>query len=173
MRRTVLLELLAAVERGEVNANDACERLASLPYEDIGHARIDHHRSIRTGLPEVIYAAGKSAEQTTEIFERMAAAGSDVLATRVTPETAEAVLREIPSAVYHSAAQAITLKQSADAPRGEIAVLCAGTSDIRVAEEAAVTAELFGVNVARLFDVGVAGLHRLLAVREKLAARVV
>jgi pyridinium-3,5-biscarboxylic acid mononucleotide synthase len=170
MTRTALLELLAAVERGELDAGNACDRLAALPFENIGHARIDHHRNLRTGLPEVIYAAGKSPEQTAEIFQRMAVAGSDVLATRVTSEIAEAVLREVPSAVYHRGAQAITLKQSATDPRGHITVLCAGTSDIRVAEEAAVTAEVFGVTVTRLYDVGVAGLHRLLAVRDQLAA---
>lgn len=169
MNRNLLLELLASVERGHLNAEQACERLAHLPFEDIGHTRIDHHRALRSGLPEVIYAAGKSPEQTTEIFGRMAAAGSDVLATRADEPTATAVLKAVPAAVYHTQARAITLRQSPAAiAEGHIAVVCAGTSDLTSAEEAAVTAELFGARVTRLYDVGVAGLHRLLAVRDQL-----
>lgn len=171
MNRSTLLDLLAAVERGDLTPAAASDRLVNLPFEDLGHAKIDHHRSLRSGLPEVIYAAGKSAAQTSEIFARMAAAGSDVLATRVDEETARQVLVDVPAAVYHSQARAITLGQSqAAGPRGRIAVVCAGTSDISIAEEAAVTAELFNSSVTRLYDVGVAGLHRLLAVREQLAS---
>lgn len=171
MNRSRLLELLASVERGEVSPEAASERLASLPFEDIGHARIDHHRSLRSGLPEVIYAAGKSPEQTAEIFARMAAAGSDVLATRVDEAAVARVQSQIPSAVYHGQARALSLRQSPQAEtRGHIAVVCAGTSDLSVAEEAAVTAELFGAQVTRLYDVGVAGLHRLLAVRDQLVS---
>jgi NCAIR mutase (PurE)-related protein len=170
MNRSTLLDLLAAVERGDVTPAAATERLANLPFEDLGHTKIDHHRTLRNGLPEVIYAAGKSAEHTTEIFARMVAAGSDVLATRADEATAEHVLKRIPGAIYHSQARAITLRQSQAAKtHGHIAVVCAGTSDVPVAEEAAVTAELFNVFVTRLYDVGVAGLHRLLTVREKLA----
>jgi len=169
MNRSTLLDLLAAVERGDVTPQAASERLANMPYEDIGHARIDHHRALRNGLPEVIYAAGKTPEQTAEIFARMAAAGSDVLATRVDLETQKAVKDAAPGAVFHETARAMTLKQTTqDGPKGHIAVLCAGTSDLPVAEEAAVTAEIFGAQVTRLYDVGVAGLHRLLSVRESL-----
>jgi NCAIR mutase (PurE)-related protein len=169
MNRSTLLELLASVERGSLSVEQACERLAHLPFEDIGHARIDHHRALRSGLPEVIYAAGKSPEQTAEIFSRMAAAGSDVLATRADEPTAAAVLASVPTAVYHSQARAIALRQSpASTTGGHIAVVCAGTSDLMSAEEAAVTAELFGARVTRLYDVGVAGLHRLLSVRDQL-----
>ncbi len=171
MNKTTLLELLASVDRGDLAPAQAADRLATLPYEDIGHTRIDHHRALRLGLPEVIYAQDKSPAQTAEIFSRMAASGGDVLATRANQSTAEAVLAAIPAAVYHAQARAITLKQSpAEEPKGHIAVVCAGTSDIPTAEEAAVTAELFNVQVTRLYDVGVAGLHRLLAVREQLAA---
>ncbi len=170
MNKATLLELLAAVQSGSIAPAAASERLANLPYEDLGHARIDHHRTLRTGLPEVIYAQNKSPEQTTEIFTRMAAAGSDVLATRVDASTAAAVLAQNPTAHYHPQARAITLKQSTAAePKGHIAILSAGTSDQPIAEEAAVTAELFNTRVTRLYDVGVAGLHRLLSVRDQLA----
>lgn len=169
MNRNTLLDLLAAVERGDVTPADASERLASLPFEDIGHTRIDHHRALRSGLPEVIYAAGKSPEQTSEIFARMAAAGSDVLATRADKATAVRVLETVPEAIHHLQARAITLRQSKERTVcGHVAVVCAGTSDLSIAEEAAVTADLFGARVTRLYDVGVAGLHRLLAVHEQL-----
>jgi NCAIR mutase (PurE)-related protein len=169
MTKDTLLELLAAVQSGAITPSVATDRLANLPYEDLGHARIDHHRSLRTGLPEVIYAHGKSAKQTSEIFTRMAAAGTDVLATRADAATAATVLAAIPAATYHAEARAITLRQSVTKDtEGHIAILTAGTSDQPVAEEAAVTAELFNTRVTRLYDVGVAGLHRLLSVRDQL-----
>jgi len=165
-----LLKLLAEVERGGLTAEAAAERMKSLPFEDIGHTRVDHHRSLRLGLPEVIFAAGKTAEQTAEIFDRLAAAGVDVLATRAEPSTAELVLARFPQANYNRTARTISLRQTAHStqPGGHVAIVCAGTSDVPVAEEAAVTAETFGVRVTRIFDVGVAGLHRLLAVRDDL-----
>jgi NCAIR mutase (PurE)-related protein len=170
MNKVSLLELLAAVQSGTLTPSAASERLANLPYEDLGHARIDHHRTLRTGLPEVIYAQNKSPEQTAEIFTRMAASGIDVLATRADFPTAEAVHAAAPAAVYHQQARAITLKQTPpEEPKGHIAILTAGTSDQPIAEEAAVTAELFNAKVTRLYDVGVAGVHRLLAVRDQLA----
>jgi hypothetical protein len=170
MNPTALLELLAEIQRGTLSPEAASQRLANLPFEDLGHARIDHHRTLRNGLPEVIYAAGKSPAQTAEIFTRMAATGVDVLATRADESTAEAVLAAVPKAIHHPQARALTLRQSPPSdPRGHIAVVCAGTSDLPIAEEAAITAELFNTRVTRLYDVGVAGIHRLLAVREKLA----
>ncbi len=170
MDRTNLLSLLADVERGDLAPGAAADRLRDLPYESLDFARIDHHRALRTGLPEVIYGAGKTPEQTSAIFARMAAAGQDVLATRVDPLTAAAVLALAPEASHNATARTLALRQSAPQPqRGHIAILCAGTSDLPVAEEAAVTAELFGSRVTRLYDVGVAGLHRLLAVRQDLA----
>jgi NCAIR mutase (PurE)-related protein len=170
MTPTTLLQLLAEVERNTLTPEAAAARLATLPFEDLGHARIDHHRTLRTGLPEVIYAAGKTPAQTAEIFLSMAATGADVLATRATPDHAAAVVAETPAALYNETARTITLRQSPSVePVGHIAVLCAGTSDLPVAEEAAITAELFGCRVTRLYDVGVAGLHRLLAVRPQLA----
>ncbi len=171
MKKASLLELLAAVQSGTLTPAAATERLANLPYEDLGHARIDHHRSLRTGLPEVIYAQNKSPEQTTEIFTRMAASGIDVLATRVDAPTAALVVASLPAAVYNQQARTVTLKQSpSNEPTGHIAILSAGTSDQPVAEEAAVTAQLFNTRVTRLYDVGVAGLHRLLDVREQLVS---
>ena len=166
-----LLTLLAQVERGELAPAAAAARLAELPFEDLGHTRVDHHRSLRSGLPEVIYAAGKTPEQTVAIFASLAASGVDVLATRADEQTARAVLDHFPAAIHHPVARTIALRQSpAGEQRGRIAVVCAGTSDLPVAEEAAVTAEVFGVSVTRLYDVGVAGLHRLLAVRDQLIA---
>jgi NCAIR mutase (PurE)-related protein len=171
MDKHVLLELLAAVERGETTPEAASDRLAGLPFEDIGHTRIDHHRSLRTGLPEVIYAAGKTPSQVAEIFAHMAAAGTSVLATRVSAEGVAAVQAMVPGTTHNELARTVTLGASAASGSGTlpcIAVLCAGTSDLPVAEEAAVTAEHFGSRVIRLYDVGVAGVHRLLAVRDQL-----
>lgn len=169
MNRSAVLDLLAQVERGGLSAGAAAERLATLPFEDIGHTRIDHHRSLRVGLPEVIYARGKSPEQTAAIFERLAASGVDVLATHANQATAQLVVAAHPQARYHAVAKLLTLRQSPSAEqRGQVAVLCAGTSDLPVAEEAAFSAEAFGVRVSRFYDVGVAGLHRLLSVHESL-----
>ncbi len=169
MTRSSILELLAQVERGELTPGDAANRLATLPYEDIGHTRIDHHRSLRSGLPEVIYARGKSPQQTAAIFDRLAASGVDVLATRVDEASAKLVLASHPEAQYHAAPKLLSLRQSGDGEqRGHIAVVCAGTSDLSVAEEAAICAQTFGALVSRFYDVGVAGLHRLLAVNDSL-----
>jgi len=170
MTSSALLELLAEVERGTLTPQAAAQRLSTLPFEDLGHARVDHHRSLRIGLPEVVFAAGKTAEQTVEIFTSLAADGVDVLATRAEPATAQAVLARHPAAIYNPVARTVALRQSAGTsePKGHVAVVCAGTSDLPVAEEAAVTAETFGTRVTRLYDVGVAGLHRLLAVRDDL-----
>jgi len=171
MKRDDLLKILSEVERGGMSPVAAAERLASLPFEDLGHARVDHHRSLRSGLPEVIYAAGKTQEQTLEIFGSLLADGVDVLVTRVEPEVADALVAAYPGAVHHAAARTVGLRQTpASEGKGHVAVVCAGTSDLPVAEEAAVTAETFGARVTRLYDVGVAGLHRLLAVRNDLVA---
>ena len=169
MTRSSILELLAQVERGELTTRDAADRLATLPFEDIGHTRIDHHRSLRSGLPEVIYARGKSPQQTAAIFDRLAASGVNVLATHADEATAQLVFAAHPEAQYHAVAKLVVLRQSKDEDgRGHIAVVCAGTSDLPVAEEAAIAAETFGMRVSRFYDVGVAGLHRLLAVNESL-----
>lgn len=167
--------LLKEVREGQTGVADALEKLRNLPFEDLGFAKLDHHRALRTGMPEVIFAAGKTTVQVTSIFERMAKAGGNVLATRASREMFEAVLKIEPRAEFHEAARAITLSQNATVPtgKGTIAVVCAGTSDLPVAEEAAVTARLMGNEVELIADVGVAGIHRLLAQRTSLqSARV-
>ena len=170
MKPNSLLDILSSVECGTLSPHAAAERLKSLPFEDLGHTRVDHHRSLRSGLPEVIYAAGKTPEQPLAIFSSLVASGVDALATRVDNATADLLLDHFSTASYSQAARTVALRQSAPAPTlGRVAVLCAGTSDLPVAEEAAVTAETFNAQVTRLYDVGVAGLHRLLAVREQLA----
>ena len=170
-----LLELLSALQQGRTSVDDVIALLTNLPYEDLEFAKIDHHRPLRTGLPEVIYAEGKTDAQVLDIFARMAAAGGNVLATRISPAAADAVRRKFSAAAHHAIARTLTLRQVERPPRpGTLAILCAGTSDLPVAEEAAVTAELLGNTIARVYDVGVAGLHRLLAQKEVLAdARVI
>ena len=165
-----LLELLTALQQGRTTPKDVFARLRDLPYEDLDFAKIDHHRPLRTGMPEVIYAEGKTDAQVLEIFARMTAAGGNVLATRISPSAAAAVRAKFPAATHHDLARTLTLRQEDPSPRsGILAVLCAGTSDLPVAEEAAITAEFMGNKVTRAFDVGVAGLHRLLAQKELLA----
>jgi pyridinium-3,5-biscarboxylic acid mononucleotide synthase len=167
--------LLNQVREGHTGVADALERLRNLPFEDLGFAKLDHHRALRTGMPEVIFSAGKTTVQVASIFERMAKAGGNVLATRASREMFDAVLKIESRAKFHEAARAITLTQNADIPagKGTIAVVCAGTSDLPIAEEAAVTARLMGNDVELIADVGVAGIHRLLAQRTSLqSARV-
>ena len=162
-------QLLTQIRDGKLTPEEGATRLATLPYEDLGYAKIDHHRALRTGMPEVIYGAGKTDEQVAAIFARMAASGSDVLATRVTPTAADAVLAAHRSALHQPVARTVSLRQQAlPTHGGRVLVLCAGTSDLPVAEEAAVTAEFFGHEVERITDVGVAGLHRLLAHHARL-----
>jgi NCAIR mutase (PurE)-related protein len=166
--------LLTAVREGKTDVAEALERLRNLPFEDMGFAKLDHHRALRTGMPEVIFASGKTDTQVAKIFARMAAAGGNVLATRASRACFEAVAEAEPRAEYHETAKCITLSQaSAVVGKGTVAVVCAGTSDLPVAEEAAVTARLMGNTVELIADVGVAGIHRLLAQRESLqSARV-
>jgi NCAIR mutase (PurE)-related protein len=171
MTRETILQLLESVQAGDMTPAYALRELAKLPYEDAGFARIDHHRALRLGLPEVIYAGGKTPAQVAEIFARMAAAGSSVLATRASAEAYAAVQARVPEAVFHEQARIIGLnKPEPGEHAGPVAVICAGTSDLPVAEEAAVTAEYLGISVLRIADVGVAGLHRILAERETLGA---
>ncbi len=167
MRREALLALLQAYKNGETTDEALADRLATLPFEDLGFAKIDHHRTLRSGMPEVVYAEGKTPEQVAAIFARLAASGVPALATRANAEHAAAVQSATPNAIWHPLARCLTLPSADPAPEatmpGHILVVCAGTSDLPVAEEAALTAELFGAKVTRITDVGVAGLHRLLA----------
>jgi len=166
--------LLHEVREGRTGVAQALDRLRDLPFEDLGFAKLDHHRALRTGMPEVIFSAGKTASQVVEIFTRMAKAGGNVLATRAPRDVFEAVHAVEPRAEFHEAARAITLTQAPAVPgKGAIGVVCAGTSDLPVAEEAAVTARLMGNTVELIADVGVAGIHRLLAQKDSLqSARV-
>ncbi|TMB98689.1 MAG: nickel pincer cofactor biosynthesis protein LarB [Chloroflexi bacterium] len=157
-----LRELLDALHRGEITTEDALDRLRTLPFEGLGFAELDHHRALRTGFPEVVLGDGKTPQQVAAIAERLAAESDRLLITRAGPEAYHAVKEAIPDAEYHATARAITLDR-AKAPRHPgVAVCCAGTADLPVAEEAAVTAELMGSAVDRAYDVGIAGLHRLL-----------
>ena len=174
MNRAQIEALLQEVSEGATTVPDAMSRLNGLPFEDLGFAKLDHHRALRTGMPEVIFASGKTPDQVAAIFARMANAGGNVLATRAAPEYFEAVVAVEPRATYHETARAITLSQAPPiAGKGTVAVVCAGTSDLPIAEEAAVTADLMGNTVELIADVGVAGIHRLLAQRTSLqSARV-
>jgi hypothetical protein len=170
-----LRELLLAFQRGEVTLEDVLARLRHLPYEDLGFAKLDHHRHLRQGFPEVVFGQGKTPEQIAAIVARLLERSPVALVTR-TDEAAHAAVRRIaPEAVYHPQARMITIRRGEPPePEGLIAVVSAGTADIPVAEEAAVTAETLGNRVERFYDVGVAGLHRLLSFFERLqAARVI
>ncbi len=169
MNENTLRELLGSFGRGEVSLDDVVTRLRALPFEDLGFAKVDHHRAIRCGFPEVIYCEGKTIEQVRAIVSKRLESGGNLLGTRVTLEMYEAVAARFPAAQYHEAARAITVRQQE--PRwsaGTIAIIAAGTSDLPVAEEAQVTAEIMDQRTRMIVDVGVAGLHRLLAHAEDL-----
>ncbi len=169
MDRTQLKALLEAVASGETSADAAVERLRSLPFEDLGFAKIDHHRQLRRGFPETVLGTGKTPGQVVDIVAAMCANGSNVLVTRCSPGIAEAVCSAYPEARYHEPARSISIVSNPPAALdGFVAVCCAGTSDIPVAEEAVVAAESMGCTVRRVYDIGVAGLHRLLGRREVL-----
>jgi NCAIR mutase (PurE)-related protein len=169
MNERALRELLESVRSGAQSIDDAVARLRAMPFEDLGFAKIDHHRAIRCGFPEVIYCEGKSPEQVAQIFGRCAEADVNVLATRASREVYEAVAKVRGEAQYHEAARAITLRQHDAVPSaGTIAIVAAGTSDLSVAEEARITAEMMDQRTRTFYDVGVAGIHRLLAHSEEL-----
>jgi len=170
-----LQDLLDRVARGELDPNTAREQLLDTlrakPYEDLGFARVDHHRSVRNGFPEVILGLGKTPAQIAALAAAIVARGSTLLVTRATEAAYEAVRVQVPGATYYADAAIIALRQQdVTIGNGTIVVAAAGTADLPVAEEAARTAELMGNEVTRLYDVGVAGLHRLLGERARLAA---
>jgi len=155
-------ELLNEIKKGNKSVDEALEVLKTFPYTDLGYARVDHHREIRTGYPEIIYCEGKTLKQVAGIFNVMAEKENNVMGTRATPEMYESVKKISPEAVYFPEARIISLcKKVPETQDTTIAVITAGTSDIPVAEEAAVTAELLGNKVLRIYDAGVAGIHRL------------
>ncbi len=170
-----LVELLEAVRRGRVGVEEAVERLKTLPFEDLDFAKIDHHRALRKGFPEVIFGEGKPTSRIVEIASRMTARGDNVLVTRIDAEKAAEVMAAFPDAKYHGDGRVLTLRVT-DVPtagRGPVLVISAGTSDIPVAEEATVTAEFMGNRVDRLYDVGVAGIHRVLESTERIRSATV
>jgi NCAIR mutase (PurE)-related protein len=175
MNRLQLRALLDDVKSGAMSADSAHDQLLQYlrqaPFENLGFARVDHHRSIRQGFPEVVFGPGKTPQQIAAISERIVAAGHNLLVTRTTPEAHAAVNERVPGVSFHEQARTITFR-AADSPagRGTVLVAAAGTADLPVAEEAAVSAEIMGNPVDRLYDVGVAGLHRLLAEHARLAA---
>ncbi len=174
--RGALVALLESVRDGTTEVSAAVAALRDLPYQDLGYARLDHHRPLRTGWPEVVLAEGKTAEQTAGIVAAMTGRGHPVLVTRAAPDVYDAVAVAVPTAQYHELARCIVVPDAHHMEQREVGllILTGGTADLPVAEEAAITAQLMGCKVKRISDVGVAGLHRLLAQRESLqAARVI
>jgi len=168
-------KLFEQVRRGTLSPDEAVDRLRHFTYENLGFAKLDHHRALRNGMPEVIFGQGKTPAQIASIFSRLARHGGNILATRAGEEQFAAVQKKIPKAEYRALARSIVLQRDREKyGKGVIAVVSAGTSDIPVAEEAVVTAEMMGNDVEHLYDVGVAGIHRLMANRASLTrARVV
>lgn len=162
MKKEILEKLLKDVQQGDISVEEALEGLKHFPYQDLGYAKIDHHREIRTGYPEVVYCEGKSIEQILGIFTHIVSKGDNIIGTRANTEKFSAVKSIIPEAVWYEEAGIIGVtlnkKETLNPP---ISIITAGTSDQRVAEEAAVTAELLGNSVNRIYDAGVAGIHRL------------
>ncbi len=175
MTEDQLRALLEDVRSGATDVDAALHRVRHLPFEDLGFAKIDHHRALRHGIPEVIFGLGKTVEHVVSIASELLARADNVLITRATPTMAERVLEELPGGEYFPISGAIRFwKNRAVHGKGKIAVVCAGTSDISVAEEARVTAEVMGNEVESIHDIGVAGIHRLISNSERLAeARVV
>lgn len=157
-----LKDLLHSVQKGTTTTEEALKTIKKLPFEDLGYAKVDHHRSIRTGVPEVIYSAGKTVEQILGIARRLSEHHDNIMATRASREQYEAIKKVIPDCRYHEMAGIIVVNPRPLETVGNIAVVCAGTSDLPIGEEAAVTADILGNRVTRLYDVGVAGIHRLL-----------
>lgn len=170
MNKKSLEKLLVDLRENKISVKDAMDRLKDLPFEDIGVASIDHHRELRRGAPEVIFGEGKNIDDIIAIMKRMRKKDENILVTRLVRDKADTLKKEFPSSVYYPRSRSLTLN---DKPveikgRGTILVICAGTSDLPVAEEAAVTAEFMGNEVETINDVGVSGLHRILYRREAL-----
>jgi NCAIR mutase (PurE)-related protein len=162
MTRNDIETLLIEIKNGQKSVDEGLEILKNFPYTDLGFARIDHHREMRTGYPEIVYCAGKTAEQVVEIFSVMSGKQNNVIGTRADELVFEKVKKRLPEANYYPLARIISIqKKKPVIPATKIAVITAGTSDMPVAEEAAVTAELLGNNIIRIYDAGVAGIHRL------------
>ncbi|WP_224959915.1 nickel pincer cofactor biosynthesis protein LarB [Geomonas subterranea] len=171
MQNKAIEKVLQEVSEGALEVSQALEKLKHLPFEDLGCATVDHHRTLRQGFPEVIFGQGKSVAQMRTIITALMEKGSNVLATRVNGAKGAKLKEFFPQAIYHADARALTIEQHPVAlrGRGKVLVVCAGTSDIPVAAEAVLTAQMMGNEVEKVYDVGVAGLHRLLARRGTLA----
>ena len=175
MNQEHIRQLLEQVATGNLEPDKALEQLRDLPFENLGFAHIDHHRALRTGFPEVIFGQGKTREQVLSIAERITEHGSQMLATRLAEDAVQALVERFPQAEHDVLARTVLVRAPQTPPRtGLVAVISAGTSDLPVAREAVVTAQAMGAHVEEIYDVGVAGLHRLLAYREQLQkARVI
>ena len=171
MNKDRIRELLECIRKGEVTVDNALEKLKNLPFEDIGFACIDHHRGLRRGLSEVIFGEGKEADDIIAIMEKMVKQDENVLVTRLSPDKAQNVLKKYPESIYNQRAKVLTLSPKPRKPsgKGTILIISAGTSDIPVAEEAAITARFMGNEVETIYDIGVSGLHRVLAHNESLS----
>ena len=170
MDKDILKDLLVRLNKGEVTVEDTLERLKSLPFEDLGFACIDHHRSLRKGLSEVIFGEGKEVSEIVGIMERMVARDQNIMVTRLLPEKAGEIQNRFPDSTYNAKSMLLTLikhpvKKSG---KGTILVMSAGTSDIHVAEEAALTASFMGNEIDTIYDVDISGLHRILSQRERI-----
>ena len=175
MNQEHIRQLLEKVASGNLEPDKALEQLRDLPFENLGFAHIDHHRALRTGFPEVIFGQGKTREQILSIAERITEHGSQMLATRLAEDAVQALVERFPQAEHDVLARTVLVRAPQTPPRiGLVAVISAGTADLPVAREAVVTAQAMGAHVEEIYDVGVAGLHRLLAYREQLQkARVI
>jgi len=162
MNSSELEKILGEIRAGKVSVEEAMEKLRDFPYTDLGFARIDNHRELRTGYPEIVYCAGKAPEQVRAIFKAMEGHNNNIIGTKAGKELFDYISPSFPEAVYYETARIISIvKKEIVPPASKIAIITAGTSDIPVAEEAAVTAELLGNEVIRIYDAGVAGIHRL------------
>ncbi len=170
MNEAQLRSLLEQLREGAVGVDQALDKLRNLPYEDLGYAKVDHHRALRHGMPEVIFGLGKTADEIIGIAGSLLDQSPNVLITRIAPASAEAVLRAFPEGEHFPRAAAIRFwRDKTIQGRGKITVVCAGTSDIPIAQEARITAEVMGNLVDEIHDIGVAGIHRLMSHRERLA----
>ncbi|MEW5901488.1 MAG: 1-(5-phosphoribosyl)-5-amino-4-imidazole-carboxylate carboxylase, partial [Acidobacteriota bacterium] len=167
--KTQLEEILELVSKGEMSSAEAFHKLRDYPYQDLGFAKVDHHREVRKGFPEIIYGEGKTDGQILKIAREICRRGHSLLITRAGVETYRKIKEKIPGCLHNPLARTIYLKKKSPAPgRGKIVIITAGTSDIPVAEEAFVTCEMLGNDAERIYDVGVAGLHRLLGEMRKI-----
>jgi pyridinium-3,5-biscarboxylic acid mononucleotide synthase len=167
--KTELQEVLEKVSQGKMSPEKAFQSLKDYPYQDLGFAKVDHHREVRKGFPEIIYGQGKTDAQVLKIAREICRRGHSLLITRASPGTFRKIRREIPGCIYNSLGKTIHLKKKRPAPgKGRIVIITAGTSDIPVAEEAFVTCKMLGNETERIYDVGVAGLHRLIGEMDKI-----